>query len=117
MGVSTDAILVYGIPLEKGAIGEHENDGPEEGPAWMVWSGDPVDGIEIVSHCSGDYPMHIVAIAGSEVRAWRGNPIRLERDLATVEAHDALILAFLKRHGLKRKKGATPGWWLASMWS
>lgn len=118
MGVSTDAILVYGIPLEEGAIRRHhEGEDPETGPAWMAYSGDVEDGVQIVTHCSGDYPMHIVALEGSEIHAHRGYPKRVDRMLAVSTNDDVKLRAFVAKHGLTTEKGAEPGWWLASWWA
>ena len=118
MGVSTDAILVYGIPLEECAIDHHRDGDPEEGPAWMAASGDEVDGIEIVSHCSDSHPMHIVAIVGTQTRAWRGHPVRVKaRTKPRGGAWDRKLRAFVKKHSLEAAPDAKPGWWLCSEWA
>lgn len=116
MGTSTDAILVYGIPLEEGAIRYDEN--AKSGPSYMYYTGGVEDGVEIVMHCSAEYPMHIVAIPGTAISAYRGSPTPVAVDslLPGTEADNELLLAFLKKHKLKKSKGAKPGWWLCSYW-
>jgi hypothetical protein len=114
MGVSTDAILVYGIPLKEGAIDEYyEGEGsPESGPSWMAYYGNEEDGLVIVSHCHGDFPMHILSVEGSEIRAWRGAAKRVDALPAMGNDVDEKLRAFVKKH--KLAVDGKPGWWLAS---
>src|SRR6187551_3834259 len=115
MGQSTDAILVYGIDF-----GDEppwpEFDEPEEeydeeackllNPlGWMVFNGDAVDGIVIVRHCSGDCPMYIVGVAGTELRAWRGSP-KTVAGLETKPEWDAALQAFLLKNNIQTDEHA-----------
>lgn len=117
MGQSTDAILFYGYHLP----GDYE-------PAEDVR--DKFDGfsdkypIKIGFHCSGDYPMYYVAIAASEVMAYRGDPQLIEQ----AETHgdwEEMLRIFAAEHGLLLPgerlgpepydgQASTVGWWLAS---
>lgn len=47
-------------------------------------------GVEIILHCSYDYPMYILAAKGSETRAWRGSPKVIKSLVAYQEWDDNL---------------------------
>lgn len=131
MGVSTDAILVYGVALQEDAIStdeinrhDSEEDAPETGPAWLAWSGETEDGVGILTHQSGSCPAHLVVIAKTERQAWRGHPQRIDPARLTVHpSWDGKIAAALKRWGLDKKVDrktnpkAKPAWLLCSYWS
>ena len=76
MGTSTDAILCFGIDLggpddERGFEPppyDPENPDGDNGPA------DHVGECELVSHCSHECPMYILAAPGTKVLAYRGYP-------------------------------------------
>jgi len=107
MGVSTDAILCWGIDLgeetpwaDKAEELGFDTDDLEDFFAFVfcgvekpkeAWVADGENesysaywkakrealkayGVELVTHCSYDYPMHILAISASETRANRGDP-------------------------------------------
>jgi hypothetical protein len=117
MSTSTDAIMVYGIPLKEDALEEWDEDrNPESGPAYLAFMGGADGGICVVSHCSGDYPMHIIAIEGTELRAWRGSPkpVAVVQMRADDNEWNKRLLDYCKAH--KLKTAGKPGWWLASMW-
>lgn len=160
MGVSTDAIIVYGIAFEEGfefPWSSDEFEGDFESwwrhvsgykPPFEIWGKhDRLPGItesqvseyydhqiawekanrppvEPVSHCSGEYPMPILAVGGTENRAWRGSPIDISspsspldidinRFSVTKEQHNAL-LAFCNQHSIEATE--PPRWWLCSYW-
>lgn len=91
MGVSNDAIIAYGLDLGEeipeglqALYDQHEVDGFEElidaltGIAKEDWvtrfrarDNFPV---ELIGHCSYDYPMYFLAIRGTQKRASRGCP-------------------------------------------
>lgn len=118
MGVSTDAILVYGVPLAEGEIDEYEDvDGNEDrsSPSYMVFMGEVIDGISIVTHCSDIDRMHIVAVAGTERRAWRGRPRVIDHTSIVVDrSWDAKLRTFINERQLK--VDGQPGWYLCSWW-
>ena len=141
MGVSTDAILVYGYDL--GAEDELDC----EAVSWLgedteslseaiddrlltvigfteQWSG--TDGyferkraaraklgVELVYHCSDDDPMLILAAIGTEVRANRGYPKTVASLTVPEGADDRLAWAM---RVLELKPEGSPSWLLASNW-
>jgi hypothetical protein len=114
MGQSTDAIVAYGVPLEEGSVEDYDEEGGEEsGPAYMAFMGNSEGGIEIESHCSGDYTMHFVAIKGTRRIAHRGHPVKVTTPEPKPE-WDGKIEAFCKKYKLKAT--GKPAWWLMSWW-
>lgn len=135
MGQSTDAILAYGYDLN--ALNEYsEIDFEElipkaiqdeiaqvEGHYDLVGSipdflrMHECSGVDIVTHCSCDYSMHILGF--QMARAWRGDVRRLDLN--------ALLLDVVTQDSEEKVKRAadvlgidvkyqTPGWLLVSMW-
>lgn len=119
MGTSTDAILLYGIPLVEGAFDEYDEDdpaAPQSGPTFLAFMGGDEDGVEIQVHQSSEFPRHFVVIVGSVVTAHRGYPKCLSgRELVRNEAWDAKLKGFVDLYQLATDGG--PGWWMASWWS
>lgn len=125
MGTSTDAILVFGIELEE----EHEPWGEEQDEDdWLEKDGRDILGlqgekqyeivnlhpVEIVQHCSYEYPMYVLAIRGTEKRAWRGEPLHITlEELKIPTGNVALLKAFCERHNIEWEE---PKWLLCSMW-
>lgn len=119
MGTSTDAILLYGIPLKEGAVDDYDEDDetlPQEGPAYMAWDGAAVDGIQLVRHCSKEAPMYFVAIAGTVVRAWRGSPRKFNGMYPDVSEWNAKLVAFVEKHHLAIEEDFAAAWYIASYW-
>lgn len=117
MGVSTDAFLVYGVPLDEEidlSYDEEDPEAPEKGPAYMAYTGNDEDGIEIVEHCSDECPMYFAIIKGSEIRAHRGCPKKIEEPLHWDFRADDRLKKFCKKYKLAHGE---PGWYLASMWA
>lgn len=127
MGTSTDAIIVFGIPLEDESIPWFDEDEyghrpaptPEDDlfPSWLVFWGESHDGIKVVTHCSDDCPRHLVTVEGTEVRAWRGQTKRIvPRDMVDPGPERiAALEAFCQRYGLAPSGSA--GWYLVSYWA
>lgn len=119
MSTSTDAILVFGVPLaEDVEIPEYVDsvDIDTSSELYRAFYGylDRHKGtIEIVSHCSNEYPMFIVGVRVSKLRASRGSPRRLETFSVGPDWVE-LVEDFVKRHQLKTV--GEIGWWLASDW-
>jgi hypothetical protein len=68
--------------------------------------------IEVVAHCSCDYPLYIIALRGTVMKAWDGEP----RDimLPSIPAEKVqMLIDFCAEHGIK---GAAPRWLLTSNW-
>lgn len=121
MGISTDAILAYGIQLdlvEEPFPGEPEEESDEfesdhEAPWWLRYWGKTTGAIQIVTHCHCDYPEFIVAAAGTVTEAYRGTPRRIASFEAPEHA-DAEIMAYCEKYELPTK--GEPGWFLCSYW-
>jgi len=120
MGTSTDAILVYGIPV---AISEHvensisDREGlPEDHPRNLIFSGDAVDGVSIVLHCCYEEPMAIVALAETEKTAWRGSPQKINvYDMYHLGSRSGdKLKVYCEKYNLETE--GELGWWLVSWW-
>ena len=72
--------------------------------------------VEIVTHCSGDYPMYIIAIPRTVMSASRGYPLEFfPDDLKDTLEDENILLQFCKDHGIEHEE--MPKWWLASLWN
>ena len=154
MGVSTDAILCFGVSLEEETeLPWDDFDELEEWWVEYVWDFSPpfeiydedgyfLDGInkddpivedyydrrnefkekvlpllpvEVVRHCSCNYPMHIIIPKGVEWRAWRGYPQKIDPTKLTVtEQQIQQLLDFCERYKIEFE--GEPAWWLVSDW-
>lgn len=121
MGTSTNAILVYGIPLDGGYFPGYVKDADTDSPDtddpdvryWLrlsdaekhlsrlAFSGDAEDGVIILTHCSSGAPEYIAAIEGSNHEAARGYPLGVTGlDLSARPEWDKRLRAFVKRYML-----------------
>lgn len=117
MGTSTDAYLVWGIQIEDGwGQGLQETEDDDATPTIeyrLAYSGDVVDGIRAVAHCSGEFPMYILS-DGEHKSAYRGNPESI--DPRRLKPGDAQALReFAAKHDIPLTGEAV--WWLCSWWS
>lgn len=71
--------------------------------------------IEIITHCSYDYPMRIVAVRGTEIRAYRGSPKEIDWSAlqALVDERLPAAVEFCKEHGIPFED---PTWILTSVY-
>jgi hypothetical protein len=140
MGVSTDAILCFGIDLGEGMVECAElarinNDfgadteeylahlagvpgyGSLDFPGWEERNRRIAElPITIITHCSGDYPMHVLAIPGTEIRASRGYSEKVYA--SHMQVSQEKINAFMdwcSAHGVDVVTNE-PTWVLCSMW-
>lgn len=132
MGTSTDAIIAYGFDIgeEKPAFLEGVEDSdlgnylvkkaglPEDTPWQKRAELEKTCPVEIIEHCSGEYPMYFLALRGSKVKASRGFPVNieeLEEKMSGSSSKDKVELAELwcQENGLETK---TFAWHLFSMW-
>jgi len=80
MGVSTNGILCFGFDLgeeiERPAVFLNNIGTPDEDEKW----GDDTKDfpVELITHCSGEYPMYIIALKNTHVWANRGYPQVIE---------------------------------------
>lgn len=71
--------------------------------------------VELVTHCSCDYPMHILAVKGTLVTASRGHAEEIDVNMLGVWPRDeAALLNFCDDYGIEYETG--PRWWLSSLW-
>jgi len=68
--------------------------------------------VEMVMHCSYDYPMYFLALRGSKTRAWRGTPSAVNPTPPS-DAQVTAMQAFCAEHGIEWQQ---PGWHIFSMW-
>lgn len=151
MGVSTDALLVYGIDLTRAGYCDEEEypafftDDDEEDfdfdkvlmrdaglAPWAYHEDDDKcedikvfsarrklaqeqAGVELITHCSGDYPMYILAVAGVGWSASRGSTIEIS--MADMLVNQLVgtdkLREFCKRHDIP---WLNPKWLLCSYW-
>jgi len=117
MGVSTDAILVFGLSLPEGSDGEEVvNLVMEDEDNWeRLEKLQRKIGAEVVEHCSTGCPMYVI---GVKIRkAWRGQPVAIDpAKLKATKKDVGAIRALCKSLGVAfdAKKCA---WWLCSHWS
>ena len=69
-------------------------------------------GCIIDSHCSGDYPMHYVAMRASQLEAHRGFPKKVE-SLSIDENWEQLLQSFCE---IMEIEWSLPSWYLVSDW-
>ncbi len=116
MGQSTDAIIAYGIQIDEESETHNLLDDLRN-ERWKELSEaeKEFNGVTIVSHCSGDYPMYII---GFEVqRAYRGDGKVIEAcDLTVKDRYKRSIGEFCTRFGIKFNLDECK-FWLVSDWS
>lgn len=119
MGVSTDGILAYGLAFDDEgpdfeALCEHLGGDAEGLSGYDVE--DLADelleskGLGLLRHCSGEYPMFIITLRNSYVRATRGNAERIRELPAPTPSQEQ----YLK--DLQAGLGGELGVWLCSYW-
>lgn len=125
MGVSTDAIVMFGVALEEGweSSDAEGNEIDKESlaaddPRRLV---DEVEddlggGLSLEIHCSYDCPMYILGIEATRTRAYRGFP-QVLTELAEQDAQ--AILDYCEKWSLPidtNVNDGKPGWLLFSLW-
>lgn len=71
--------------------------------------------VELVYHCSGDYPMYIVAVKGTTVKAWRGEPQEITTETFEIDVkHLFAAQRFCEEHEIPFED---PTWILCSYYS
>lgn len=68
--------------------------------------------VELIRHCSGDYPMYFLAVKGHTYSASRGYPVEVEDLNVDPKALEA-FKAFCAKYGIEYTE---PKWYLASLW-
>ena len=135
MGQSTDASICYGIPFDEGT--EFPWDDYDGFDSWWAeqnglkeptveydtnkelyskyWEDkrelEKKCPIEVITHCSGDYPMYIIGLRGTEQTANRGDT----EEVKSLIAHNPTIITdFLKKYNIGYTQ--EPKWLLYSYW-
>lgn len=70
-------------------------------------------GVDLVYHCSGEYPMYILAVSDSVKCARKGNPIELGQSVTKQEEWANLLRGFCERANIEFKE---PQFILCSYW-
>ncbi len=130
MGQSTDAILCFGVELGEDDEAPSFMEGFDEFDDFLMnEGGQPRWGeaghsfdkqrewlaaqpVEMVLHCSGDYPMYILAVRGTVTTASRGYPQAVtteDPDHTQVQRY----MSWLSDHGIEDE----PKWLICSMWN
>lgn len=141
MGTSTDAYIAFGINIDEGELPESIEALLEEGKIDDFWEDElaAYEGglvynededysvyaekkrqlvkdypVEIIMHCHGDFPMYVVAVRETHLRASRGYPTTFGTDHMTkVEQKDIdAFKAWCEKYGLEGE----PEWLLFSYW-
>lgn len=133
MGQSTDAILVFGIPFEEEEVLPEFMRDFDDFDAFVddamgipPW-GEPgrpdyptivalraTYPVTLVSHCSGDYPMYILAVPGTEITANRGTPHVFVDGFPVVDLGKyTKLLSWAEAHNIE----GTGRWILCSNWN
>ncbi len=117
MGVSTDGLLWLGLcdagdeglpqsVVDKLVAGGADEDDLAEAAHQALKD----TGVELVTHCSYDYPMYGLAVVSTT--AWRGSPSAVD----TAPPTDAQIAALKAACEAIGWPYSEPQWWLASLW-
>jgi hypothetical protein len=118
MGVSTDAIILYGIEMEEYVTPKWLSRVPGFDKNDLVWSAEKAleeDGMCIQAHGSDEYPMYCLAVKSSVIKARRGCPKSLDlkgEPFDEVEYLERRFNNFANKYGVDGK----PGWLLISWW-
>lgn len=117
MGVSTDGIIVFGIPLEEG-VEFPDIEGFEEDFAEYVYQKHEEDKEfpELVIHCSYDYALYILAVPHTKVTAHWGYTQKIDILPTITEEQIKVLYNFLDTYGLRDAVEGDPGWYLCSLW-
>lgn len=112
MGVSTDAILFYGIEFDEDELDTDENGELIEGD-FLDYLEEKLEGIdiEIGTHCSYSDPIYYLYT--KRYLACRGYPERIPRNIPTKDKWDYRIKEACERLGMEYIK---PEWLLCSLW-
>jgi len=144
MGISSDGIIAYGIDLGEGLDDDECNEFPwqdrekydGEFREWVLreilgFTEEWYDGnegyfdrqnavlkpfpLEMVSHCSYDYPMYFLSIKGTERRASRGYPTFIEGLPEVTSKQRSALKEFAEEYNFKYDEEKV-GWHLFSMY-
>ena len=114
MGQSTDAIIAFGYDV--GNTDEWP-DGfylPDDESLYDLQETKPV---QLVRHCSCDYPMWFIAVNASVAYASRGSPQKLKaHDIEYNTTWTEMVILYAKEHNLPDPDLTKVGWHIMSDW-
>ena len=138
MGQSTDAIVAFGFPLneeDKVPWAGYEDfetwwaevNGVKEPTEPYIKENIPLYTsywekkyaleracpVELIQHCSGDYPMYFVSIRGTNQRVYRGSPEVLRTRIMGQDEVN-ILTDFCAKHSIPQ---TLPAWYLFSDWN
>ena len=145
MGVSTDAILCYGIPFPEGYEFPWRKGDGDIDDWWLIgvcgmspkqtnedWQQYYARGrafekenplpVTIVHHCSDSYTMYIISARGYYKKAWRGEPQVIEpSSMNATNEHRQAVIDFCNTHcqptnSYDELPEIDPQWYLCSWW-
>ena len=70
--------------------------------------------VEVIWHCSGEYPMYFLALRGTERKAFRGTPVAVGIPRQPTKKELKAMAEFCEKHGIEWQN---PQWHIFSMWS
>ncbi len=115
MSTSTDAYLVYGIPLKDDSFYIDTEIEDRESPSYIASMGKSVNDISILVHCSDKCPQYIVHLTEAKYTANRGYIQDIDPSkLVIPEGGDDKLRDFCRVHELETE--GDPGWLLCSYW-
>lgn len=108
MGVSTDGLIFYGILFGE-ELSEHIIN------KIFDLSFEDFYPFNIENYCSGDYPMYVLVIKESVIRASRGYPSLItKKEFRERKDWDEALIKFCKENELEYQQ--KPNWYLGSYW-
>lgn len=136
MGQSTDALIAFGFDLGEDLEAFEHLEGFEDDPDDFIEKamgipeyGDPTRPsydeveklrqaypVELIRHCSCDYPMYFLAVTGTKKLASRGSPVVIDTlNMAVPLDRFNAFMAWCVEHGIDVPEG-DPRWYLFSDW-
>lgn len=123
MGMTSDAILVFGVQLGNQLMDTmnptciefmEAHDGYPDSSAIVALIGEDNHGLVFTSHCTDDDPSWVLGIKATYRSASRGFP--REVDIETLKVDEETV-ARLRLAASKLGVTDEPKWWLQSVWS
>lgn len=115
MGMSSDATIVYGVPLEEAESGPPGNMTDEQWEEAFYAYGKQdweVLGFQVMQHCSDSYPMYILTVPGSKITTYRGNTVPISPAMLFNAADDlAKFRAAMAKYNISTEE---EGWYLGA---
>ena len=117
MGVNTDAGICFGVDFGEELPEYFEQFEDEDDDGWGApYNFNEQEGlpVEIITHCSGDFPYYILAFKNTEHSACRGYPVTIEPHTLKVKPESIQKMKdFFKQADIEWQ---APSWLLYSYW-